>query len=103
MLSNAIKNDPLFTELRDKMREKYGVMDAELAMCFELIELNKMVVLLNERMAKLETELDKETHRAFHRLPPIDPISHPSKVPTVIPPPSIDDDWVSTGRETEAA
>lgn len=103
MLSNSIKMNPRFEQLVAEFRKKYGVMDAELAMSYELFALNFEVEDLKQEIADLKARLEKEVHKSFHRIPQIEPIFHPTKAPTIIPPPSIDDDWVQTGRETEAA
>ena len=79
-------------ELRELFRIRYGVSDAEEAMCRELIELNKLVWSLEKRIELLE----QDRHRAFYREAPRTPIvPGPIDVPPNVEP----DDWIETGKE----
>ena len=91
MMQDAMS--PFSEELRSMFRIKYGVMDAEDAMARELIELNKIVMKLENRIERLEND----RLRSFHREPPR--AYSPPKAPALYNP--VDDDaWLATGKDS---
>lgn len=99
MLDNSIRSNQPVQELRELMRKKYGEVDAELAMCWELIELNRAILALEEKLNKLSNNLDKEVHRSFHRLAPYSVPAAPVRSFHSFDDDVTSDDWISTGRE----
>ena len=86
--------EPLFEELRTQFRVKYGCDKAEIAMARELIELNRILLAQEKRIAYLE----RDVHLAFHRLPPRRGVTTATPPKPVVDP--VDDDsWIATGRE----
>jgi hypothetical protein len=104
MLTNALKLNPDVNELTERFRIKYGVMNAEAAMVAELIEVNLRLMDMERRFDRLSEKYEKEVHRAYHRMAAYEPPKAPLNRKTpFLADDAITDDWISTGRETEAA
>jgi hypothetical protein len=104
MKINALKLNPDVNELIERFRIKYGVMDAEAAMVAELIEVNLRLIDMERRFDRLSEKYEKEVHRAFHRMAAYElPQAPLNRKTPFLADDHTSDDWLITGRETEAA